>query len=324
LIDKKTVFVLGAGASCPYGYPSGAQLREDICLRFKKRYMDYLNRVEPNLTARSDKSATIEHFTNTFFKSKIQSIDLFLANNRRLASTGKYIIAFEILEAEHKNRSPEHVAQSIGQDWYLYLFNRFIRDITTGDRLPDFSNGRIGFITFNYDRSLENLLYESLRNSFTNIPEHEIFRCLEGIEIIHVYGQVAPLEWQNRSDYVSYAPSIDDALLKKVSCNIKTIYEEENTSELEDAHDMLDAAERVFLLGFGYAPENMEILKLPGIISKASEFYGTSFGLESREIQDICDRIFKGLKNDLPLRINPQTIKLEKEMDCLKLLRTYF
>ncbi|MBN2020965.1 MAG: hypothetical protein JW749_12170 [Sedimentisphaerales bacterium] len=323
MIDKKTVFVLGAGASCPYGYPSGSQLREDICLRFKNRYIEYLNSAEPNYGAREDKISIVDHFAKTFLKSRIQSIDLFLANNRRLASTGKYIIAFEILEIENKSHSLEQSYQ-LQQDWYLYLFNRFIRGITTGDRLPDFSNGKIGFITFNYDRSLENLLYESLRNSFNDIPEHEIYRCLKSIEIIHVYGQIAPLQWQNQADYVGYGTPLNEALLKKISCNIKTIYEEEKTSALEDAHDMLEAAERVFFLGFGYAPENMEILKLPRIISKTSKFYGTAFGLESREIQDIFKRVHDGLQQGSHLKINPHEIKLEKEMDCLKLLRNYF
>ena len=31
MIKTPTVFVLGAGASIPYGYPSGEKLREEIC-----------------------------------------------------------------------------------------------------------------------------------------------------------------------------------------------------------------------------------------------------------------------------------------------------
>ena len=30
MIDKQTVFILGAGASAPYGYPTGKQLRQQI------------------------------------------------------------------------------------------------------------------------------------------------------------------------------------------------------------------------------------------------------------------------------------------------------
>ena len=31
MIETKTVFVLGAGANAPYGYPTGAGLRKEIC-----------------------------------------------------------------------------------------------------------------------------------------------------------------------------------------------------------------------------------------------------------------------------------------------------
>ena len=35
MISDETVFVLGAGASAPYGYPIGNELRDDIRLNFK-------------------------------------------------------------------------------------------------------------------------------------------------------------------------------------------------------------------------------------------------------------------------------------------------
>ena len=34
MIMEKTVFILGAGASCPYGYPDGKKLRTEIIQNF--------------------------------------------------------------------------------------------------------------------------------------------------------------------------------------------------------------------------------------------------------------------------------------------------
>lgn len=31
MITENTIFILGAGASKPYGFPTGAELREQIC-----------------------------------------------------------------------------------------------------------------------------------------------------------------------------------------------------------------------------------------------------------------------------------------------------
>ena len=42
MITEKPVFILGAGASCPYGFPSGAQLRENICLKFNDKFWKFI------------------------------------------------------------------------------------------------------------------------------------------------------------------------------------------------------------------------------------------------------------------------------------------
>ena len=45
MINTNTVFVLGAGASIPYGFPSGAELREILCAPITKsnpkNYVDW-------------------------------------------------------------------------------------------------------------------------------------------------------------------------------------------------------------------------------------------------------------------------------------------
>ena len=41
MIKEETVFILGAGASCPYGYPDGKELREQICSNFARESKTY-------------------------------------------------------------------------------------------------------------------------------------------------------------------------------------------------------------------------------------------------------------------------------------------
>lgn len=352
ITDKKTVFILGAGASCPYGYPSGARLREWICFNgaFESDYLNYLRDNVSVQAVKTDRRQAVFNFIKTFEKSSSKSIDLFMANNPTLAKIGKYIIAYAMFRAEHKSRFREnanrlreiHAARRLsdnltsdalllngtfhGGDWYFYIYNRFLEGLAGGNILPHFSNGNLAFITFNYDRSLEHFLYESLRNSFTEVSEDEIVESLKKLKILHVYGQIAPLKWQNPDGHIDYSSNspFNESSLCSAASNIRTIYEEQQNPELIEAQNLLKQAEQIYFLGFSYAPENMKVLGLPEIIpSPVCSVTGSAFGLEDREIQVINDRIVQGLKTHEFYGRNAGRVRIAK-MDCLDLLRNYF
>jgi hypothetical protein len=348
MINKRTVFVLGAGASCPYGYPSGACLRELICFDggFQKSYFDYLNLGQSDQSAKGKKRGEVNHFIRIFKDSNIKSIDVFMANNPKLAPIGKYIIAYEIFRAERNScfseeakrrqeqledlqKSPDRkrylwsVAGFKGGDWYFYLYNRLVEGLVGKDALPDFSNGNISFITFNYDRSLEQFFYESLRHSFSEASEDKIVQTLKQLKILHVYGQIAPLKWQNSNDYVDYKPQTNESLLQNAANNIRTIYEEKQNPELMEAHNLLKQSEQTFFLGFGYASENMSVLNLPELIQQTCYVYGTAFGANNKELKRICSRIIDGLRTEIPNYKAEHRIVIES-IDCLDILRNYF
>lgn len=328
MITEKTVFILGAGASCPYGFPSGAQLREKICSYPSRGFIGFL---DATYSSRTEIRGILEHriaeFTKTFFDSKI-SIDLFLALNPEFAEIGKYIIAFEILEAERNSNFAER-APIRDQDWYSCLFRGMFNPIRDKTQINKFSENNVSFITFNYDRSLEQCFYEGLRNSFTSVPEQEIITILKQLKIIHVYGSIAPLRWQDAKDGIEYKTPITGLILQKTSKNLRTIYEEKQNPELDEAKKLIAEAKRVFFLGFGYADENMEILGLPNIISHSSKVYGTAFGFETNEVNEVCRKIISGIVAKLPEKERTaismglgMRVKLENK-DCLKLLRNY-
>lgn len=346
-MHKRTVFVLGAGASCPYGYPSGARLRELICLDqgLWRSYTQYLSSKEPVEGKRENRLREVNHFRQTFEKSRNKSIDVFMANNPKLAPIGKYIIAYEVFRAEQQSRFGEKAkraqedrmmpsdpgsirrgyilgtADFQGGDWYFHLYNRLIEGLVGKNALPDFSNANLGFITFNYDRSLEHFLYESLSNSFKEVPEPEVTNCLKKLKILHVYGQVARLKWQNQDDYADYKPRVDESLLERAANNIRTIYEEKENPELIEAQNLLKQAKHIFFLGFGYAQENMEVMGFPKLIPPRCDVYGTAFNMINEEVERIKTAMHLGRKAGSggdytgATRIEP--------LDCLMLLRKY-
>jgi hypothetical protein len=349
MIDKKTVFILGAGASCPYGYPSGARLRELICFDggFWQNYTGYLQNNQSVQGTKENRTREVNQFRKIFKDANIKSIDVFMADNPKLAPTGKYIIAYEVFRAEQQScfgeeakRRQEQLeglrqlpdkrryiwgtAGFQGGDWYFYLYNRLIEGLVGKDALPDFSDDKISFITFNYDRSLEHFLYESLSNSFTEVLETEVIKCLKKLKILHVYGQVAPLKWQDSEQGIDYRPEINEPLLQKAATNIKTIYEQKESSVLNDAQKLLAQAEKIFFLGFGYAQENLEVLKLPDRTKRTTEIYGTAFGLEPKEKLDVREKIKEWLPVEFIDQVNIGYLMGPQNMDCLELLKNYW
>jgi hypothetical protein len=93
MISNDTLFILGAGASAPYGYPKNSgDLKDDICLNFKvdmdKLFKtskgDYLELQDLFFTDGDD---FIEHFQN----SRIRSIDSWLSYNSRYRTRGDVV-----------------------------------------------------------------------------------------------------------------------------------------------------------------------------------------------------------------------------------------
>lgn len=56
MITENTVFILGAGGSCPYGYPTGMRLKDLICDKknIEKLYSDFFIKTKLNKRKKSD------------------------------------------------------------------------------------------------------------------------------------------------------------------------------------------------------------------------------------------------------------------------------
>src|SRR5690349_21098337 len=92
--EKQIVFVLGAGASIPYGYPSGPQLLQYI-LGIQK-----IDGLLEHLQQLGFGAGLIEHFQTELEESQWPSIDAFLEHRNELREVGKAAIAGIILQRE--------------------------------------------------------------------------------------------------------------------------------------------------------------------------------------------------------------------------------
>lgn len=313
MIEEETVFILGAGASWPYGLPLARELRTQICFKFADRIRMLVRSIG---TSQADDiyNETLE-FTTAFYKSSDASVDLWLMKNQKFNQLGKHAIITYILQGEHDGDFREK-APHPEQDWYSYIWKRMTDVLTKQEDYNRFSENKVDFITFNYDRSLEQFLFESLGCGFYDISEGQLIEELEKRRIIHVYGQIAPLDWKVKFESLSYGAKHDNLWLSKYNDNIKIIREAENTKEVEDAISLIEKASRIFFLGFGYAKENLDLLKLPQILKRGVKVYGTAYGLTPNEILKIKN-IFRPI-----LDTQLKYIHIE-EMDSLMLLRQF-
>lgn len=322
---QNAVFVLGAGASRPYGFPSGEELRKQIIDHYVEDCKEYLTAQRASGVLIPLEEERAKEFVDTFRKSTIMSIDLFLARNPEYSAQGKRAIILRILAAERESHFREDV-KNREQDWYKWLWKRLTDELVRKEDYSRFNENDVSLITFNYDRSLEYFLYDSFVNSFSGIPNEKIIEQLNQIKICHIFGQVAPLKWQGQ-DWIEYGANLDQVvcsichniIVPSVCENIKIVYEKNENPKLKEAQELITKAHRVFFLGFGYAKENLEALGIPGVLKNVGQIFGTAMGLTAIERA----RVSSSLQTKVENRSRMATLYPDNK-DCLALLRGHF
>ncbi len=286
--NQSLVLVLGAGASYPYGFPTGPELVRDIYSKFRNNF----KRLHPG--AKPEASAEVSEFVNTLRRSRLDSIDTFLESIPRYRKIGKLAIACALLPLE-KGDFPQRDDRG-ADDWYRHLHN-WLRS----PQIKNYPRHNVAIITYNYDRSLDFYLGDALLNTY-GIPPwassdnagflSAVRRAMLRVPICHVHGQLGFLDWQKTTDGVPFDSRDVDARLKHAeiaAANIKIIYEEEigQSMELKQAHRILSRASRLVFLGFGYDPVNLERLRLGETLPVGVEIDGTTYCRTKKEMEDI-------------------------------------
>lgn len=187
MISRKTVLILGAGASRPYSFPVASELRNLILQENESAELlshlgfqgngigEFRAWVDESLDQREQEEAQRKRFKTRFGLSEFYSIDAFLAYNPEFEFLGRMMMAAILLRCEN--------ITALRGGWYRALFNEIVADG------PDFPTDRLSVITFNYDRSLETYLSRSLMFAF-DLTEERAWKMLERIKIVHVYGHL--------------------------------------------------------------------------------------------------------------------------------------
>jgi hypothetical protein len=250
MIVKRTVLVLGAGASKPYGFPSGIELVGQTV----RALLDPASDTRRLLSANGFSISEQETFAGQLAGSARGSIDTFLEARPQFRDIGTVAIAAGLIPCESwfSLNSPE----AAREDWYRYLWNAL------GNKVEDIRSNQLTVLTFNYDRSLEFFLLSAAKASW-GLTGDEAAKALEPIPIIHLHGKLGELpELAQKGSYARpFNPPIDADSLVCSAETIKIVHDDlGNDSEFIRARASLESAEVICFLGFGFSPVNVHRL----------------------------------------------------------------
>lgn len=228
MFRKPTVFVLGAGASWHYGYPTGEELvnrviekSTELAKFFKLsaeqgngNFPDFVTRNVPITTRNLGlwKIAEQEAWSLATRLKQVNPtlIDYFLAHNSDLHDIGRLVIAMVIFECEfeyhrsgggnrnHLDLHNRKVSQGLSPPAPHLSVNAFDDDwlrfviykLTVGCKTSDeILKNKVHFVTFNYASSLERRLYSGLTH-ISHFLEADISEFMWKDRVFHMYGRV--------------------------------------------------------------------------------------------------------------------------------------
>lgn len=286
MFTKNTVLVLGAGASCHFGYPTGETLIDRIVKTIKKtHFLASATQSLPLYQSHSDFKVLCDYLE---FYDPL-SIDSFLtefSNRKDIVVAGKTMIAYEILQAEDPNKLIRTLDKDgkRNENWYRFLHHALTSNVTPQQLLNEDLNVRI--ITFNYDNSLEHSLFTRFDKSPLLGNDSAQFLQKVSKNILHIYGQVGKFQWKGGNDRSNndYGSFKDNKALTKAEESWKnTIYvigDDRNKQVEENANtgiEWLRNAEVVFFLGFGFNDDNVNLLKLETSTTNAKKIFCTNY-----------------------------------------------
>lgn len=238
MLTKRTCLLLGAGASKHLGFPLGGELRSQML----KELWEVKNlRPEQIPDDFKRNGENISLFYDRLAYGSWSSPDACLEKHSEFANVGKYLMCKLLSDIE----DIDQITRLGG--WYENLVSAI--NVDHPSKLKD--NG-LSIVTFNYDRSIDVRLHNYVQHQFGIEPSKAWEILQNSIPIIHVHGMLGKYP---------DTPYADKQRLYERSQDMKIVSETNgDTVEFRLASKLLNEAERVVVLGFGFADENVKRL----------------------------------------------------------------
>jgi hypothetical protein len=323
MFRRKTLFIVGAGASAEFGLPLGTRLAKQITGKMDIRFERGFEFVGSGDQRLYEQLIQLRRGDNDQWQPAAmriqqglpfaQSIDDFLDQRRSdewINLYGKSAICRAILEAEREsklyfnrlNRDDPFDVSTIAGTWLVRFMYMLCRGVPRENVHLAFEN--VDFIVFNYDRCIEYFLISALERAYT-LDEPTATAIVDELDILHPYGSVG------RLGRVSYGNSGVNCVT--LAEQIKTYTEQaDKKTVLDEISERVSWAECVVFLGFAYHSQNMQMLRAENRNNKV--VYGTAFEMSNSDTGEVHKLVAQTLA--------PSAIYLD-HMTCVGLFDNY-
>jgi hypothetical protein len=234
-LRQNTVFVIGAGASKPYGFPLGDELKEKIISVINSNTLVIRNKFEPTLVTK---------FIQSLTRTEHRTIDSFLEKRTNFRDIGSYAIAQSLLFAE------QQASLFPPRDWYQHLFHY----LDFENDYPETDN--VSFVTLNYDRSFEYFFPIAIEDNLSYKLRDKTKQKFQRIKIFHIHGSLG-----NLNEVEFGANTNEPSVIQKAAQNIYITSDKiDDSVEYKEAQNLIKYTENLVFIGFGYDKSTLERL----------------------------------------------------------------
>ena len=316
------VFVIGAGCSVPYGFPTGTMLMQklknfnygdsnvdspsfrppsylfDLYYELFGKYQEYANLRKAGgqysfeadgieVKVSNKISETIAPFAKSIRHSMMVSTDEFLKNRlgqekSEEADFGKRLIAREILMAEKESEN-SYVRGGEGKKKEQWLGNiDWIQQLLS--RIDQQPN---------WEEVLKQTVF--LTFNYDRVLEYCIFLYLTSDKQYtdaDAHAFIKEMQIHHVNGFIGSLEEIpfgvvENGKYQEIAKRMETVWEKRQNrdeSEKEKYQDFLKNAQRVYFMGFSYIPDNLESIGIPrgAEIIRNAKVYATAMGLSSQ------------------------------------------
>lgn len=328
--SRKSVFVVGAGASKEFSLPTGDELKLKI------------SEITRITSVQSIPNGFVERFENETFRSHLHalsktknfqrfkqhatfisinmplapSIDNFLhthQDNEDLISVGKLAIAQAILHAEEQSPLKAKINirhgnirfDKLNETWIKHLFSLLVTNTTGFD---DFLSAlrNITFVSFNYDRCIHQFFTHASKSYFslTNVQVQEV---IDSLDILYPYGNVGEFKISDKGTTFGAPEDINGVL--DAANSVRTFMEGVDSGLRDELQDRIKKSDTLVFLGFSYMQMNLELLLNENPIPKQFVL-GTTLGISEDSKKLIRGKLRSKFRNSDMGLLNETTLQL--------------